>query len=131
MPTIPEGAAAPQDRKTKSEAPSYEEVQIEVPNGVDDDGNPKSRTVPGKRITVDGLRVDIQDRAASDYRVARLMAKARKGDGLAGVEVLDIMLGEKQHEAVAAKYTDDDGFVDSEKIGEFTVSMFEALNPNS
>lgn len=131
MPTIPEGATAPQDRKTKSKAPSYEEVQIDVPNGVDDDGNPTTRKVPGKRVTVDGLKVDIQDRAASDYRVARLMSKARKGDGLAGVEVLDIMLGEEQHEAVAAKYTDDDGFIDSEKIGEFTVSMFEALNPNS
>lgn len=131
MPNIPEGATVPQDRKTKTDDPSYEEVQIDVPNGVDDDGNPKTRKVPAKRVTVDGLTIDIQDRAASDYRVARLMSKARKGDGLAGVEVLDIMLGEQQHEAVAAKYTDDDGFVDSEKVAEFTVSMFEALNPNS
>lgn len=131
MPKIPEGATLPQDRKTKTEGASYEEVQIDVPNGVDGDGNPKTRKVAAKRVTVDGLMIDIQDRAASDYRVARLMSKARKGDGLAGVEVLDIMLGEQQHEAVAAKYTDEDGFVDSEKVAEFTVSMFEALNPNS
>lgn len=131
MPNIPEGATVPQDRKTKAEGPSFEVVEIEVPDGVDENDKPKTRTVPGKRVIVDGLTIDIQDRAANDYRVARLMSKARKGDGLAGVEVLDIMLGEEQHEEVVAKYTDADGFVDSEKVAQFTVDMFGALNPNS
>lgn len=131
MPNIPAGAKTPQDHQTKTECPSFEVVDVEVPDGVDENEQPKTRKVPGKRVTVDGLTVDIQDRAANDYRVARLMSKARKGDGLAGVEVLEIMLGEEQHDAVVEKYTDGDGFVDSEKVAEFTVGMFEALNPNS
>lgn len=126
MPTRPAGAKAPQDHQPKATS-SYEEVEVVV--GTDDDGNDIVKAA--RKFVLHGLTLTVEERALNDYRVARLMAKARKGDGTAGVDVLDILLGEEQHDQVAALFADADGYVDGEAIGNFTVEMFRALSPNS
>ena len=125
MPNIPKGAKTPEDHKTAG--PGYEDVDITV--GEDEDGNPITRKA--RKIHLHGLDLVVEERALNDYRVVRLMARARKGDGTAGVEVLDVILGEKQHDQVAAAFADEDGYVDQGAVGNFTVDMFKALAPNS
>lgn len=117
----PDGVKAPQDHKKKA---AYEEVEVTLGEGED------ARTIPARRVTVQGLTLTVEERRLNDYRVTRMMAKARKGDMLSNIDLLDFLLAD-QHEQVVETCADDDGFTSQEAVGEFVKNLFEALAPNS
>lgn len=81
--------------------------------------------------TVRGVEITVKKRDLEDYRVARLMATARGGDGIAGIMVLDLILGDDQHTQLAETVAEADGHIDQQKMAEVTKELFDALAPNS
>lgn len=118
MANVPATAKAPQDHKTKK----YEEIEITIGEGDD------ARVIPGRRVTVQGLTLTVQERALNDYRVVRLFAKNEMSSN---IQALEMIIGSEQHDLIVEKFSDEDGFADSEAVGEFTMELFKALSPNS
>lgn len=62
--------------------------------------------------------------AFGDYRTFRLLTKIEKNPGVIP-DVLDRVIGEEQHEALIEATEDENGFVSTEKIGQFLKALFE------
>lgn len=125
MPTKPAGAKTPQDHQPKTEKPKVEKIEVTIGEG------DSERSIPAKRVTIDGLTVTIQDRALNDYRVIQMLARGGEGNAMANARAMDLILGEDQHNTAAKHFEDEDGYIDQEAFGKFTGDLFSAVAPNS
>lgn len=95
------------------------------------DHKPKKDGAEEHEVTVRGVKLVVRQRDLDDYRVVRSMARARRGDGFSSIDVLDIILGDEQHDRIVAAIAAEDGHVDQETMGSVVQEIFEALSPNS
>lgn len=123
MATKPATAKKPADHQAPK--PKVEKVEVTVGDGE------AARSIPARRVTLKGLTLTVQERALQDYRIVKLFARQGERNAVANVQALDIMLGAEQHDQVAALFQDEDGYVDQEAVGEYTMELFKALAPNS
>jgi hypothetical protein len=136
MPTKPAGARAPQDHQSKAVTPKVETVEIELPDGLDDDGKPKTRTVPGRRVTMPvtlgtSIDVDVADEALDDFEVLDdIRAVQDQNDASRLPSLLRRLVGD-QYRTVLDVLRGANGRVTTEAGSQFVMDLFQALNPNS
>lgn len=114
----------PQDHQEKEIKPKVKKIDVTIGDGETE------RIIPARQVTLDGVTVTVQDRALNDYRVPTLLARGGENFMSANIQALDIILGAEQHDMVAERFQDEDGYVDQEKVGEFTAALLKALAPN-
>ncbi len=82
-----------------------------------------------RRVTMDGIDLDIDMRRVKDLRTLRLVARINAGgpDALeATLDLADFILGD-QAEKVVASITDADGFMDAERYTDIFTKVFKAV----
>lgn len=126
----PKKPKKPQDHLSKVEKPTVESVEVDLPDGVDDDGNPKTRSASARRVVIDGVTVTVLNEALDDFellddlselenrKASKLPSVARRLFGDDYKSVLDALRGPY-------------GRVSIETATKFIRSVFGALNPNS
>lgn len=135
MPTKPAGAKTPQDHQPKTPKPKVEKIEIELPDGVDDDGNEKTRKVPGHRITMKtpngtDVEVDIANEALDDFEVLDDIRAAQDQNDASRVPSLLRRLVGDQYRTVLDALRGPNGRVTTKVGTEFVFDLFKALNPN-
>jgi hypothetical protein len=131
----------PQDRQAKAETaapPVLEEavdlqvITMDLPDGQDDEGNPKTRSVPGRRVTLRGLTVEIPDESLDDFELLDdLRAAQDDEDGSRLPSLLRRLLGADYKRVLDALRDPVTGRVTVEAGATFVWDLFKALNPNS
>ncbi|WP_119697044.1 hypothetical protein [Microbacterium halotolerans] len=119
----PAAAKKPQDRKPK--AP--EKVEITLGEGDD------KRVVPGHRVTVEGITLEVPDEAMDDFEILDDFRTARaEEDPTAFPSILRRLVGETEYRRVIAELRDPaTGRVTISRGIDFVNGIFGALNPNS
>lgn len=136
MPTKPAGAKAPQDHQPKTEKPKVEKVDIDLPDGFDDDGEPKTRKVPGRRVTMPTasggtIAVDVPNEALDDFEVLDdIRAVQDQNDASRLPSLLRRLVGD-QYRSVLDAIRGENGRVSASAGSKFIMDLFSALAPNS
>lgn len=139
MPKIPAGATAPQDHQPKTEKPKVENVDIEVPEldetgkpAFDDDGNPKTRTVPARRVSVEGIEVTVPEEALDDFELLDdIRAASDEQDASRLPSLLRRLVGQDYKRILSELRDPVTGRVAASAGTKFVWDVFGALNPNS
>lgn len=132
MATTPAGVKAPEDHKTKTEKPNVEHVEIELPDGVDDDGEPKFRTVPARRVVLRDIEVTVPEEALDDFEVLDdIRAVQDNKDGSRLPSLLRRLAGPDEYKKVLEGLRGANGRVSVEDGSKFVLDLFAALAPNS
>lgn len=83
-----------------------------------------------RRVTVDGITIDVDMRVIADIRTMRIVADVRGRDDadstFDAIKLFDRILGD-QREAVEDALSDEDGFCLIDRYGEFAMRVFEAV----
>lgn len=83
-----------------------------------------------RRVTVDGIDVDVNMRIIADIRTMRIIADVQGKDNsesaFAAIKLFDRILGD-QREAVEAALSDADGYCPVERYVTFAMRLFEAV----
>lgn len=74
-----------------------------------------------------GVEVEVQKRLLRDWRLQRMIGRTQKGDIDAAASILDFLIGAEKHEQIIEAIIEQDGWCDSDKIGELTKDLFEAV----
>lgn len=93
------------------------------------DGGSDARPGNVRRITVDGIAIDVDMRGIGDIRTLRKVREAQKGGSdaaFAALDLFDAILG-TQRERVERELQDDDGYLSSERYMTFCSHVFEAV----
>ena len=123
-----EAARKPQDHKPK--APKAEKIKITVPDGVDENDEPKTREVDGFRVTVNDITVELEQDALNDWEFLEDVADLQNGDGAKSVSMSRRLFGD-DYDAVKEHFRDArTGRVSSADFQEFVQAVLEAV-PNS
>lgn len=126
MPKIPEGAKAPQDHQDKA-GPKYEEVEVTLNEGTDDE-----RKVPARRVTVDGVTVTVPEEALDDFEVLDASSRLQQQDPSALTALLRLLVGNDWSRIMQElKASASTGRVNVETGAKFVNDLLGALNPNS
>lgn len=126
-------APAPAEQLEELEADAaVEQIQMTVPDGVDDDGEAKTRTVPGMRATVRGITVEIPDEALDDFELLDdLRAAQDDEDGSRLPSLLRRLVGADYRRVMDELRDPVTKRVTVEAGARFVWDLFKALNPNS
>lgn len=118
----------PQDHKPKT--PKAEKIKIALPDGVDENDEPKTREVDGFRITVNEIMVEVEKDALNDWEFLEDVADLQNGDGAKSVSMSRRLFGD-EYNAVKENFRDEKtGRVSSADFQEFVQAVLEAV-PNS
>ncbi|MCC4906974.1 hypothetical protein [Microbacterium sp. cx-59] len=132
MPTKPAGARAPQDRQPKTEKPKVESVEIDLPDGFDDDGDPKFRKVPASRVVVREIEVTVPKEALDDFELLDdIRATQDEHDMSRFPSLLRRLVGDDAYRSILDALRGPNGRVSASDGAEFVFDVFKALNPNS
>lgn len=131
MPTIPEGAKVPQDHQPKAEAPKVENVEIDLPDGVDGNDDPKFRKVPARRTTVSGITVTVTDEALDDFELLDDFRGLGDSDPSRLPSVLRRMVGDDYKRIMNELRDPVTGRVSASAGTQFVFDVVKAFNPNS
>ena len=114
----------PQDHKPK--APQAEKIQITIGDGGD------ARTVPGRRVTVRDVTVEVADEVMDDFEVLDQLNKI-EGDNnpAAFAGLLRALVGDEFRRVLDELRDPVTGRVKVETGIEFVMELFQALDPNS
>lgn len=119
-------AKKPQDHKPKAEKPKAEPVEITLGTG------DAERTVPGKRVTIGGITIEVPDEALDDFEVLDALARLQDNhDGSAVPTIFRRLLGDDARRVLGELRDPVTGRVPVERATVFTMGIFEALAPNS
>ncbi|MFB3980331.1 hypothetical protein [Microbacterium proteolyticum] len=131
MPTKPAGAKAPQDHQPKTEKPKVETVEVDLPDGFDEDDNPKYRKASARRVTVSGVEVTVLEEALNDFELLDDIRAAQDlNDGSRMPSLLRRLVG-NDYSKVLDALRGPNGRVTVEAGSQFVWDLFKALNPNS
>lgn len=131
MPTIPEGATVPQDHQPKTETPKVEKVEVDLPDGVDENDEPKFRTVPARRTTVSGITVTVTDEALDDFELLDDFRGLGDSDPSRLPSVLRRMVGDDYKRIMNELRDPVTGRVSASAGTQFVFDVVKAFNPNS
>lgn len=143
MPTIPAGAKTPQDHKEAAFEPKAEKIDIELPDFdddgqplVDDNGKPVTRTVPGRRVTMQvtvGRTIDVEvpDEALDDFEVLDDIRAVQDDNDASRLPALLRRLVGDQYREVLKTLRAPNGRVPVDAGVSFVMGLFGALSPNS
>ena len=131
MPNIPAGAKTPEDHQPKVETPKFEKVEIELPDGLDDDNNPKTRTAPARRATVSGIVVTVPDEALDDFELLDDFRGLSDSDASRLPSVLRRMVGDDYKRIMNELRDPATGRVTASVGSQFVYDVVQAFNPNS
>lgn len=136
MPNIPAGAKTPQDHKPEASKPKVEKVDIELPDGTDDNGDPQTRTVPGRRVTMPvaiggTIDVEVPDEALDDFEVLDDIRAVQDDNDASRLPSLLRRLVGDQYRDVLKALKGTNGRVTTEAGSTFVMDLFAALSPNS
>ncbi|MDF2992090.1 MAG: hypothetical protein K0S37_2604 [Microbacterium sp.] len=135
MPTKPAGAKAPTDHQPKTIKPKIEKIEIDLPDGLDDDDEPKFRKVPGRRVSMPTalgktVDVDVADEALDDFEVLDdIRAVQDQNDASRLPSLLRRLVGD-QYRTVLDELRGANGRVSTSDGAQFVLDLFQALNPN-
>jgi hypothetical protein len=126
MPNPPAGATKPQDHQPKVDKPKVEKVEIDLPDGFDDDDKPKFR-----KVTLRDVEVTVPDEALDDFEVLDdIRAVQDQNDASRLPSLLRRLVGD-QYRAVLDQLRGANGRVTTSDGAQFVLDLFQALNPNS
>jgi len=116
--------ATPQDHKVK-----VEKIEVDLPDGVDDDGKPKTRKAPALRTVVRGITVTVPEEALDDFELADEMARIDDGQGHRFAPVARRLFGD-DYKRIMDELRGENGRVGLEAAITFINETLVALNPN-
>lgn len=117
-------AKKPQDHK-----PKVEKVTIDLPDGVDDDGKPKTRQASARRTTIDGITVTVTDESLDDFELLDDLLQMEKQNIARLPSIAQRLFGD-DYPTVMDGLRDKNGRVSIERASSFIRDVFGVLNPN-
>ncbi|WP_248240557.1 hypothetical protein [Microbacterium kunmingense] len=124
MATRPTAAKAPQDHQPKTEKPKVEKITITITEDGDE------RTIPGRRVTLRGIDVEVADEALDDFEVLDDIRAVQDANDASRLPSLLRRLVGEQYRSVLDQLRGPNGRVTTSDGAQFVLDLFQALNPN-
>ncbi|NJI60944.1 hypothetical protein HCX50_16060 [Microbacterium oxydans] len=119
----------PQDHQPKKQKPIVVDIELADPTPEEPE---RTRTVPGKQVTVDGIDVRVPDEALDDFEILDDIRGVQDSNDVSRMpSLLRRLVGDDYRSILDALRDKNTGRVPAGRASEFVFAVFEALNPSS
>lgn len=119
----------PQDHQQKKQKPIDVEIKLADPTEEEPE---RTRTVPGKQVTVEGIDVRVPDEALDDFEILDDIRGVQDSNDVSRMpSLLRRLVGDDYRRILDELRDKTTGRVGAAKASEFVFAVFEALNPSS